>query len=125
MSMKEKVIYPVLVTFLTLLGTALASKITEGSVLDWMGAVVRSKPVTITEFQKVPDLGSQGKTFFCQGGGFISSCFAGLYPSGEQFCGSSITLTETGGECKVNGCGSAKGNRGEGSYWGITLGCQR
>lgn len=50
---------------------------------------------------------------------FMTSCFVGTYPSGQQFCGSSILVTIDGRSiCQVSPCSGVPNN-----YWSISSTC--
>lgn len=50
---------------------------------------------------------------------FITSCFVGSYPSGQQFCGSTIGAASDGRPvCRVTPCSGVPNN-----YWSISLTC--
>ncbi|MCV6638592.1 hypothetical protein [Candidatus Albibeggiatoa sp. nov. NOAA] len=120
MSYKEKVLIPAIAAFAVTLATGAASWFTDGGILNWTGILTQSEPVIRTEFMEVKNL--EGSTKFqCKESQFVVSCFVGLYPSGQQFCGSRIENNI----CIINDCGDAtKAADNPKAFWGVTLGCQ-
>ncbi len=120
MTFKEKVVYPILIAFGVTLATGIASSITDGRILNWTGILTASKPVITSAFRETNTLKGELRYFSCDDGKIAVSCFAGLYPSGDQFCGSRIIDRAGDQVCEVNECTDVDPPR----YWGITLSCQ-